>query len=104
MIQKISAVLSEKLRPGDFLARWRAGDEFIAILPGTSDEGGRFVAERFRLSIKEASLKWMFPITITSGVAAYPKHGGDVDAIVDAAEKAMKKGKDHGKDQVALAE
>lgn len=104
MIQKISAVLSEKLRPGDFLARWRAGDEFIAILPNTSDEGGRFVAERFRLAIKEASLKWMFPITITSGVAAYPKHGSDVDAIVDAAEKAMKKGKDHGKDQVALAE
>lgn len=104
MIRKISAVLSEKLRPGDFLARWRSGDEFMVILPNTSGEGGRIVGERFRLSIKEASLNWMFPITITTGVATYPEHGSDVDAMVDAAEKALKEGKDQGKDQVVLAE
>lgn len=104
MIRRISAVLSEKLRPGDFLARWRAGDEFVAILPNTSCEGGRIVGERFRLSIKEASLNWMFPITITTGVATYPEQGGNADTMVDAAEKALKKGKDRGKDQVVLAE
>jgi diguanylate cyclase (GGDEF)-like protein len=104
MIRKASAVLSEKLRPGDFLARWRYGDEFIAILPDTSLEGGRLVGERFRLSIKEASLSWMFPITITTGVATYPEHGCDVDSMVDAAEKALKRGKDAGKDQVVLAD
>jgi diguanylate cyclase (GGDEF)-like protein len=104
MIQKISAVLSEKLRPGDFLARWRSGDEFMVILPNTSSEAGRIVGERFRLSVKEASLNWMFPITITTGVATYPQHGSDVDSMVDAAEKAMKKGKDEGKDQVVLAD
>jgi diguanylate cyclase (GGDEF)-like protein len=104
MIRKISAVLSEKLRPGDFLARWRSGDEFMAILPNTSGESGRIIGERFRLSIKEASLNWMFPITITTGVATYREHGSDVDSMVDAAEKAMKQGKDNGKDQVILAE
>lgn len=104
MIRKISAVLSEKLRPGDFLARWRSGDEFMVILPDTTGEGGRIVGERFRLSIKEASLSWMCPITITTGVATYPEHGSDVDSIVDAAEKALKKGKDQGKNQVVLAE
>lgn len=102
MIRKISAVLSEKLRPGDFLARWRSGDEFMVILPNTSGERGRIIGERFRLSIKEASLNWMFPITITTGVATYPEHGIDVDSMVDAAEKAMKQGKDQGKDQVVL--
>jgi diguanylate cyclase (GGDEF)-like protein len=104
MIRKIAAILSEKLRPGDFLARWRSGDEFIVILPNTSGEGGKLVGERFRVSIKEASLSWMFPITITTGVATYPEHGNDLDSMVDAAEKAMKKGKDAGKDQVVLAE
>lgn len=104
MIRKISAVLSEKLRPGDFLARWRSGDEFMAILPDTSGESGRVVGERFRLSVKDASLNWMFPITITTGVATYPEHGSDVESMVDAAEKAMKQGKDEGKDQVVLAE
>lgn len=103
MIQKVSAVLSEKLRPGDFVARWRSGDEFVAILPNTSGEGGKVVAERFSSAIKEASLSWMFPVTITIGVAEYPKHACDVNTLVDVAEKAMKKGKDEGKDQVVLA-
>jgi GGDEF domain-containing protein len=76
----------------------------MAILPNTSGEGGRIVGERFRLSVKETSLNWMFPITITTGVATFPEHGSDVDSMVDAAEKAMKQGKDKGKDQVVLAE
>ena len=104
MIQKISAILSEKLRPGDFVARWRSGDEFVAILPNTSADGGKIVAERFCSSIKEASQSWMFPTTITVGIATYPKHGSDVNTLVDAAEEAMKKGKDEGKDRVILAE
>lgn len=104
MIQKVSAILSEKLRPGDFVARWRSGDEFIAILPNTSGEGGKTVAERFSSAIKQESLGWMFPVTITIGVAEYPKHANDVNTLVDMAEKAMKKGKDEGKDQVVLAE
>lgn len=104
MIQKVSATLSEKLRPGDFLARWRSGDEFLAILPDTPGEGGRMVGERFCSSIREASQNWMFPATITIGVATYPEHGADVSTLVDVAEKAMKQGKDGGKDQVILAE
>jgi diguanylate cyclase (GGDEF)-like protein len=104
MIQKISAVLSEKLRPGDFIARWRSGDEFIAILSNTSGEGGKIVAERFCSAIQDASLHWMFPTTITIGIAAYPEHGSDVNALVDVAEKAMKEGKDRGKNRVILAE
>lgn len=104
MIRRISAILSENLRPGDFVARWRSGDEFIAILPNTSGEGGKLVAERFCSAIKEASLSWMFPTTITVGVATYPEHARDVDTLVDVAEKAMKKGKDGGKDRVILAE
>jgi diguanylate cyclase (GGDEF)-like protein len=103
MIRKVSVVLSEELRPGDFLARWRKGDEFIAILPGTSREGGKIVGERFRLSLQQASMSWMFPISITTGVATYPEHGSDVDTLVDAAEKALKKGKDQGKNCVVLA-
>lgn len=104
MIQKVSTILSENLRPGDFLARWRSGDEFLAILPDTPGEGGRVVGERFCSSIHEASRNWMFPATITIGVAACPEHGADVNTLVDVAEKAMKKGKDRGKNQVVLAE
>jgi PleD family two-component response regulator len=36
--------------------------------------------------------------------SSYPRHVGEVKALVDVAEKAMKKGKAQGKDQVVLAE
>lgn len=104
MIQKISMILSSKLRPGDFIARWRTGDEFIAILPNTSSEDARIVAERFCSSIREASKAWRFPTSITVGIAKFPAHGTTVQQLVDKAECALKKGKDLGKDRVILAE
>ena len=103
-IQNIGAVLSKNLRPGDFVARWRTGDEFIVILPNTFGEGARVVAERFRSAIREASRAWNFPTSISIGIATYPKHGDKVNALVDVAEMANKQAKDEGKDRVILAE
>jgi GGDEF domain-containing protein len=74
------------------------------FLPNTSGEGGKIAAERFCSAIKKASLSWMFPITITIGIGVFPKHARDVHTLVDVAEKAMKKGKDEGKDRVILAD
>jgi len=103
-IQKKGMVLTENLRPGDFVARWRTGDEFIVILLNTEEEGAKVVAERFRLAIKEASSAWILPSSISIGVATYPKHGNNTNELVDAAESALKRAKDEGKDRVVLAE
>ena len=104
MIQNLSAVLSEKLRPGDFVARWRTGDEFIAVLPNTTSEGARIVGERFCSAVRETSQAWRFPASISTGISTYPKHGNNINALVDVAEGAMKHAKDEGKDRVVLAE
>lgn len=104
VIQKKGVVLSDHLRPGDFVARWRTGDEFIVILPNTPVEGARIVGERFRAAVKEASKGWILPSSITIGIATFPKHGQTVDQLVDKAESVLKKGKSEGKDRVVLAE
>ena len=103
-IQNMGRVLSEHLRPGDFLARWRTGDEFIAILPNTSNAGARVVGERCCSALREASKDWKFPTSISIGIAVHPKHGKHVNSLVDVAEAANKKAKDEGKDRVVLAE
>jgi GGDEF domain-containing protein len=54
MIRDMSAVFKNNLRPNDFVARWRTGDEFIVILPDTPVEGAKIIGERFRLAVKEA--------------------------------------------------
>lgn len=104
MIRDMCAVYKENVRPSDFVARWRAGDEFIVILPDTSIEGAKIIGERFRLAVKEASQTWRFPITISIGIATYPIHGDNINSLIDKAETANKHAKDQGKDQVVLAD
>jgi len=104
MIRRMSTLFTNNLRPGDFIARWRAGDEFIAILPGTHKHGAQIVANRFRAAIKAASQAWEFPTSISIGVATYPDHGTDINALIDKAEGAMKLAKDQGKDQVVITD
>ena len=103
MIQDMGAVLSENLRPGDFVARWRTGDEFMVILPNTSSQGAKVVGERFCTAVREASRKWMFPTSISIGIATFPQHGNHINELTDAAEAANKQAKDEGKDRVILA-
>jgi diguanylate cyclase (GGDEF)-like protein len=104
VIQKTGVVFSQHLRPGDFVARWRTGDEFIIVLPNTSSEGAKIVAKRFRLAIKEASKVWILPSSISIGIATYPQHASSTNELLDKAESALKRAKDQGKDRAILAE
>lgn len=103
MIQKIAAILTDKVRPEDFVARWRAGDEFIAILSNTNSIGAEVVGKRICDAIRNASKDWKFPTSVTVGVAIYPLHGTSMDVLVDIAEGALKEGKQTGKDKVVIA-
>jgi diguanylate cyclase (GGDEF)-like protein len=103
MIRDMSFVFKDNLRPTDFVARWRVGDEFIVILPDTAMEGAKIIGERFRLAVKETSRTWRFPVTISIGIASYPTHGDTIDALIDKVESANKRAKDQGKNQVVLA-
>jgi diguanylate cyclase (GGDEF)-like protein len=104
IIRQMSAVFRQNLRPDDFAARWRNGDEFIVILPGTCGQDARIVGERFRSAIKNASQAWLMPVTISIGIASYPAHGDHINALIDKVESANKQAKRQGRDQVVLAE
>lgn len=100
MIKELSTVLSNNLRPGDFIARWRVGDEFLVILPATENKKALVVAERMRSAVEEASKAWKFPVTISVGVASFPTKGKTTAELLKAAEEAAKFAKENGKNQV----
>jgi diguanylate cyclase (GGDEF)-like protein len=104
MIRKMCVVYKESIRPNDFAARWRSGDEFLVILPDTSITGAKIIGERIRAAVKEASKTWRFPVTVSIGVASYPTHGDNINTLIDTVEAANKRAKDQGKDQVVLAD
>ena len=102
MIRDMGFVFKDNIRPNDFVARWRAGDEFVVILPDTAIEGAKIIGERLRLAVKETSRSWRFPVTISIGIASYPDHGDNVDTLIDKVESANKRAKKQGKNQVVL--
>ena len=100
MLRQLAQLLSHHLRPGDFIARWRVGDEFLVLLPATTKEGAFIVAERLRSEVESTSQVWEIPITISIGIATYPTHGGTIQELLVAVEKAARYSKEHGKNQI----
>lgn len=103
VIRKINATLSAAMRPNDFLGRWRMGDEFIVILPSTTVEQALAVAERLRSSVEQASAEWLYPTSVSIGIAYFPKHGSAANDLLEAAEVALKQAKLNGKNRVLVA-
>ena len=104
MLRQLAQLLSGHLRPGDFIARWRVGDEFLVLLPGATKEDAFVVAERLRSEVEKTSKVWKFPITISIGIATYPTHGSTIKELLLAVGKAAKHSKEHGKNQITIFE
>ena len=102
MLKRLAALLYSHLRPGDFIARWRVGDEFLVLLPGAAQEEACVVAERLRSQVEATSKAWEIPTTISIGIAVYPSDGETVEELLRAVEKAAKQSKDNGKNQITI--
>jgi len=106
---RVLAGVAKKLkavsRRMDVVARY-AGDEFIALLPGASADQGMAFARRLvggvrRLAVPAPGGAVVRP-TISVGAAVYPVHGRRPDDLVRAADEALYRAKDAGRDGAAL--
>ena len=87
------------VRPGDLLARW-GGDEFVVVLPKSTLESAKNLAERIRQSMSEVPTVGDFKITLSLGVVE--RHAGEgPDALMARADQALYRSKAAGKDIVS---
>ncbi len=103
----VGELLRRTLRAGDLAARW-GGDEFVALLPGAPIARARDVAERLGAAIRgHAGLTdaagLPIPVSVSVGVASFPAHGNDPEALFAAGDRAMYQVKRRGRDGVAVA-
>lgn len=103
LISQIASVLTGAIRPGDFMGRWRFGDEFIVLLPDTQIKEAGPIADRIRAGVEETSRAWLFPVTVSVGVVEYPLHSSSVDDLIRHAEEALKNAKASGKNKTVMA-
>jgi diguanylate cyclase (GGDEF)-like protein len=120
-LREVARLLAENAPPATVLARY-GGDEFVAILPGTSLERARQTADLLRRAIEEASffdadtdpadLVHPLPgVRASIGVASYRDHlapSGNQrrreNLLLRLADTAMYRAKANGRNRVEVAE
>ncbi|MBX9872093.1 MAG: GGDEF domain-containing protein [Burkholderiaceae bacterium] len=89
------------LRRPDLLARF-GGEEFVLLLPETTQEEALAVAERILARVAEPA-EGLPSITVSIGVATNRPDEAEIDALLARADKALYKAKDTGRNRVEAA-
>jgi diguanylate cyclase (GGDEF)-like protein len=100
VLRQVALTLREAARVVDVPARY-GGEEFAVVLPECDAEEAALVADRLRRAIAEAAT--LVPITVSAGVATFPLHAASSAALIRAADDALYRAKDAGRDRVVAA-
>src|SRR5438445_3543913 len=101
-----AAVIRGSARETDVVSRF-GGDEFAVVLPDTGGEGAHAVGERVRERI--AAHKFLagdgldIHLTASLGVATLPDAAASAEELVQAADRAMYRVKESGKNGIQVA-
>jgi diguanylate cyclase (GGDEF)-like protein len=98
---RIGQILHTRRRAGDSVAR-TGGEEFTILLPGASEHEAYLVAERLRAAVEREFADHPVPLTFSFGVATYPEHGRNADAVIEAADQALYAAKALGRNRSVI--
>lgn len=107
LLRSIADKLKQLIRKEDILTRY-GDEEFLLILPNTSESNAFLFAERFRRDIEKmefipAGEEERHPITISGGISTYPcleNTEEDANTIIRYAEHALYNAKKRGKNKI----
>jgi diguanylate cyclase (GGDEF)-like protein len=99
-LRVFAAVLQRTTRQMNLSARY-GGEEFISILSDTNTDGALIFVERVRRSLAEARIA-TGAITFSAGVAAYEPGMAEPEELVAAADAALYRAKEGGRDRAEV--
>jgi diguanylate cyclase (GGDEF)-like protein/putative nucleotidyltransferase with HDIG domain len=99
---RVLSQVASRLRQGGESFRL-GGDEFAVLLSGMDENQALETAQSIVQRISETELGKAGAITVSAGVATFPQHGRERDALIRLADGALYWAKEHGKNQVRLA-
>lgn len=107
VLVQVGNLLRRHVRLSDVTCR-HGGEEFILVLPEASPEITQLRAEQMREDTRHLHVQYegqtLEAVTLSLGVAIFPKHGSTKDAILGAADDALYRAKNGGRDQVVVAD
>ena len=108
-LRKVAKAIRQHIeRPSDIVARY-GGEEFAVVLPETTIGGALIVGEKIREAIRELNIRHASSpggqVTLSIGLAsAAPGFDNPPDDLILAANKAVHRAKQEGRDRVCRAD
>jgi diguanylate cyclase (GGDEF)-like protein len=107
-LRALATELRQQVRDSDVVGRF-GGEEFTILLPRTDGAGAYGIAERLRASAAHLSVAAAqariaagarISVTVSIGVAVLGQHGNDLFELLAAADVALYRAKEAGRDRV----
>lgn len=99
VLKSLSEALINICRSDDIPCRV-GGEEFIIILPGIDKIVATQIAERLRSNVERSIFPTVGNITISIGVASYPKDSVDIKKVLKHGDEMLYKAKNNGRNRV----
>jgi diguanylate cyclase (GGDEF)-like protein/PAS domain S-box-containing protein len=104
VLKELAKFLMSNSRDGDIVCRY-GGEEFVVLLPNATHEAAFERAEFWRQGYTATPFEFnglQLYVSFSAGVAGYPEHGGDGEALLHSADHALYHSKHHGRNRVTL--
>jgi len=105
VLQGVAECLLSSLRATDSAGRY-GGEELLVVLPQNDGEGGVILAERWRLAVENTvymgSERQAISVTISIGVAEFQEAFETPDDLIAAADKALYRAKENGRNCIEV--
>jgi len=105
LLRQAAQIFRESFRAEDIVARI-GGDEFAALLLQVDGPAAAATIERLRDSVRQRTLHEgdePLQLTVSGGLALYPAHGGDSEALLARADAALYAAKNLGRDRIVIS-
>jgi len=88
VLQELSTLLLTAVRKSDMVVRW-GGDEFLIIAPYADKKDIEIIVNRVENELLEISQKLQIGISVSSGLATYPRDGKKINDLIHIADRNM---------------
>jgi diguanylate cyclase (GGDEF)-like protein len=107
VLKHFASVIARSLREGEFVARY-GGEEFTVVMNGTA-KAAQTLAERLRKAVASLSFPQLAQqgeevrVTMSIGIAEFPTNGQTPEDVLKAADFALYRAKEAGRNCVKVA-
>ena len=106
VLREWSELLKAKFRGSDIVCRY-GGEEFVIILPDIAPDDARLRLEQLRADLSRMVVREegqsIQSVTVSIGIAVFPMHGRTSRSLLQAADHALYRAKEAGRDRIEVA-